>query len=318
MEHYDVIEMQKRFSISYEHVNEYFDAHFSGRFNGVTLSISNRGNNKWKLYMFVDVIKLLGKHDLSEADCSSLENEIKLVLYCLFQHFGYYQDHVLQRIDFRYDVVVPKNERELLLHIYQKLTKSYRYQVKYLGTIDDSGEFKKYETTVYHSSKSVQSVVYSKEDERMAKSQPLEEYEKDVLRFEVRIDKSHINYMSRQDKGNNRPKKLRDYMKDDVYKEYFSKYMSPIYHSGNFYKIDEARKVIRKSSLSQTNKAKLIEFLKQVSSHSLDTPLKHMSKSTYNNRLQMLKDLGINPILIPKNYSKAPNTLKNPLDDFPW
>jgi len=132
--------MQKRFSISYEHVNEYFDAHFSGRFNGITLSISNKGNNKWKLYMFVDVIKLLGKHDISESDYSLLKSEIKLILFALFRHYCYYDQHVLQRIDYRYDVIVPKHERDLLLHMYQKLTKSYRYQVKFLGKLDEHGE----------------------------------------------------------------------------------------------------------------------------------------------------------------------------------
>lgn len=43
-----------------------------------------------------------------------------------------------------------------------------------------------------------------------------------------------------------------------------------------------------------------------------------MSKSTFNKRINLLQELGINPILIPKNYPKAPSFLKNPLNDFPW
>jgi len=171
---------------------------------------------------------------------------------------------------------------------------------------------------VYHSSQSIQSTVYSKEDEREAKGEPIEENEKDVLRYEVRINKSHINYKAREDKGNYRPKKLKVYMKEERYREYFNKYMSPIYNSGDFYKIDEARKVIRNSTLSQSNKLKLIDFLKQVSTHSIDTPLKNMTRATQRNRLKMLKELAINPVLIPKNYPQAPNMLKNPLDQFPW
>lgn len=110
--------------------------------------------------------------------------------------------------------------------------------------------------------------------------------------------------MARQDKGNYRPKKLKEYMKEDVYRNYFRKYMSPIYHPGEFYKIEEARKRIRNSSLSDSNKNKLIEFLKQVSSHSIDTPLKSMTKATFRNRLEMLSQLGINPIPIPKTTQK--------------
>src|SRR5690606_2685502 len=90
-------------------------------------------------------------------------------------------------------------------------------------------------------------------------------------------------------------------------------------HSGDFYKIDEASKRLTKSSLSTQNKIKLIDFLKQISSHSVDTPLKKMSKGTYNSRLALLRKVGIHPVLIPKNYKpKAPSFLKNPLNDFPW
>jgi len=127
--------------------------------------------------------------------------------------------------------------------------------------------------------------------------------------------------MERKNEKNQRPRKLMAYMKEDIYKEYFSKYMSQIYHPGDFYKIDTAREKLKSSSLSSKEKIKLIDFLKQVSSHSIDTPLKNkkMSKGTYNSRLALLRGLGINPILIPKNYSPiAPSQLHNPLNDFPW
>lgn len=124
--------------------------------------------------------------------------------------------------------------------------------------------------------------------------------------------------MARKDKGNSRPKKSKEYMKEEIYRDYFRKYMSPIYHAGDFYKLEEARKRIRKSPLTDSNKNKLIGFLKQVSSHSIDTPLKSMTDSTFRNRLKKLSQLGINPIPIPKNYPKAPTTLSNPLDKFLW
>lgn len=97
--------------------------------------------------------------------------------------------------------------------------------------------------------------------------------------------------------------------------------MSHIYHSGYFYKIDTVRTKLKHSHLTTQNKIKLIDFLKTISSHSIDTPLKNkkMSKGTYNSRLALLRKVGINPILIPKNYQpNAPSFLKNPLNDFPW
>ncbi|WP_245959356.1 hypothetical protein [Neobacillus piezotolerans] len=92
--------------------------------------------------------------------------------------------------------------------------------------------------------------------------------------------------------------------------------MLPIYHTGTFYKVDEARHIIYKSALTIKNKEKLVDFLKKVSSFDLDTPLKAMTKETRKRRLQMLKELGINPVPIPKNYPHAPLSLENPLDSF--
>ena len=137
----------------------------------------------------------------------------------------------------------------------------------------------------------------------------------------MHVLQNYLYYMEKKSPNITRLRKLKEYMKEEVYKEYFQKYMSQIYHSGDFYKIDEARKRLTKSSLSTQNKIKLIDFLKQISSHSVDTPLKNkkMSKGTYNSRLALLQEVGINPIMIPKNYQpKAPSFLKNPLNDFPW
>ncbi len=315
--HYEEVQdLQRRLNIKYTQVNECFE----GMFPGVTMSISNSGNGQWKLYMVVDAIKLLGNPDITESDYLSLEKKIRYILWHVVGHSSHYSNHTLLRIDFRYDVLIKdKNHRMLLVDLYKKLTKSYKFQKKYLGKIEH-GVFVPYKTTVYHSSKSVESIVYLKEEERIDKGERIESYEKDIVRFEVHVMENHTYYMEKKSIKFQRPRKLGEYMKDVVYKEYFRKYMSQIYHPGDFYKIDEVRKKLKHSSLSNQNKLKLIDFLKQISSHNVDTPLKNkkMSKGTYNSRLALLSEVGINTILIPKNYPKAPSLLKNPLNDFPW
>ncbi|KPH74220.1 MULTISPECIES: hypothetical protein [Bacillaceae] len=315
--HYEEVQdLQRRLNIKYTQVNEYFE----GMFPGVTMSISNSGNGQWKLYMVVDAIELLGNPDITEDDYISLEKEIRYILWHVVGHSSHYSNHILLRIDFRYDVLIKdKNLRMLLVDLYKKLTKSYKFQQKYLGKLEH-GVFVPYKTTVYHSSKSVESIVYLKEEERIDKGERIESYEKDIVRFEVHVMENHTYYMEKKSVNVQRPRKLGEYMKDEVYKEYFRKYMSQIYHPGDFYKIDEVRKKLKHSSLSNQNKLKLIDFLKQISSHNVDTPLKNkkMSKGTYNSRLALLREVGINPILIPKNYPKSPSFLKNPLNDFPW
>lgn len=313
--HYqEVQDLQRRLNIKYTELNKYVE----GVFPGVTMSISHSGYGKWMLYMVVDAILLLGKPDIAEADNEQLKRKIKYILWYLFGHSSHYNGHILQRIDFRYDVQVKnKNDRMLLLDLYKKLTDSYRFQKKYLGHLKQ-GVFVPYETTIYHSSNTIQSVVYLKEEERIEKGEKIENYEKDVIRYEIHVMEDHLYYMERKS-DIQRPRKIESYLKEAVYKEYFRKYMSHIYHPGDFYKIDAAREKLKSSSLSPKDKLKLVEFLKQVSSHSVDTPLKKISKGTLKKRLDMLQETGINPILIPKNYQpNAPSFLKNPLNDFPW
>lgn len=325
--HYEEVQdLQRKLNIKYTQLNEYFE----GVFPGVTMSVSNSGNGKWKLYMVVDAIKLLGdKADITEADYAPLEKALKSILWNVVGHSSHYKNHTLLRIDFRYDVLMKdKIHRMLLMDLYKKLTKSHKFQKKYLGKLEN-GVFVPYETTVYHSSKSVESMVYLKEEERIDKGERIESYEKDIVRYEVHLKENHLYYMEKKNEKVQRPRKLREYMRDGVFKEYFGRYMFQIYHPGDFYKIDEARKRLKDSHLSTKNKLKLIDYLKQVSSHSVDTPLKNksnningnkkMSKGTIKSRLTMLREVGINPILIPKNYSpKAPSYMNNPLSDFPW
>ncbi|EFV71675.1 hypothetical protein HMPREF1012_02314 [Bacillus sp. BT1B_CT2] len=316
--HYqEVQDLQKRFNIKYTELNRYF----AGKFPSVTMAISNSGNGQWKLYMVVDAIKLIGKPNITEADYESIEKELKYILWHVVGYSSHFKEHILLRIDFRFDVPIKdKSIRMLLMTLYKKQTKSYRFQKKYLGKLTN-GVFVPYKTTVYHSSNSIESMVYLKSEEREAKGEKIEDYERDVIRYEIHVMEDHLYYMEKKKEKNQRPRKLAAYLKEDVYKDYFRKYMSQIYHPGDFYKIDAARKKLKSSALPTKDKLKLIEFLKQVSSNSIDTPLKKMSKGTFKSRLALLREVGINPVLIPKNYqsnSPVPSTLKNPLNDFPW
>ncbi|UOQ49619.1 hypothetical protein MUN88_05935 [Gracilibacillus caseinilyticus] len=311
--HYqDVQELNKRFDIKSFEVNKFFE----GKFPGVTMSLSAMGKGKWKLSMFIDVIELLNKPDITESDYPNIEKKIRGILVYLFLHSSAYNEHVLQRIDFRYDVCVNNPAiRQLLLDIYKKTTRMYKRQNKIIGYIEkETKKYTPYETTVDHTSGSVKSTVYLKNEERIAKGEFPKHYEKDIIRFEIQLKENH---MYDQERYGHRPRKLWAYTKDDLYREYFNDRIFPIFFTGDFYKIDLARKIIYDSALSSSFKRKLVQFLKKVSSFDVSTPLKNMSKKTLNNRLEMLENLGVNPILIPKNHPNSPSHIKNPLQDFP-
>ncbi|WP_419893160.1 hypothetical protein [Oceanobacillus kimchii] len=308
----DVQELNKRFNIKSFELNKFIE----GRFPGVTMSLSAIGKGQWKLSMFIDVIELLNKPNITETDYPEVENSIRRILINLFLHSSAYNDHVLQRIDYRYDVCINNQLiRQLLLDIYKKTTRMYKRQNKILGYIDkETKKYKSYKTTVDHTSGSLKSTVYLKNEERIAKGEVPKYYEKDIIRFEIQLKEDHMYY---QERKGQRSRKLWEYMKDDLYKKYYDARIFSIFFKGDFHKIGHARKIINDSTLSSSYKRKLVDFLKKVSSYDVSTPLKNMSKKTLNSRLEMLQNLGINPILIPKNYSNAPSMIINPLSNFP-
>lgn len=317
----EVQNIQHRFDIQYKQLNDDFRRRYPLLTKGINISISNSGNGKWKLYMVVDAIKLLGNAVITEHDYNIIEKTLKMILLYLLGHSSHFNNHILLRVDFRFDVKVEdKNVRELIMHMYKKLTSSYRFQKKFLGNSVNE-VFTPYKTTVYHSSKSIESMVYLKEEERIAKCKVIEEYEKDVIRYEVHLKENHLYDMENRIKTTNRPRKLQEYMKEEVFIEYFHKYIAHIYHHGDFFKVDEARKILKNSNLKNTDKIKLIDLLIQISRHSIDTPIKTktVSKGTFKKRLQLLSEVNINPILIPKNFIlNVPSIVQNPLKYFPW
>lgn len=209
-------------------------------------------------------------------------------------------------------------DRELLFHLLEKYTARYAYKKKIKWGTDENGNPVKYDTSQYHKCKSTELIIYSKEDERIAKGEPIQPYDENIIRYELRLRNTHLNSMKREDKGGKgRPKQLKFYFTYQLWKEYMEKHVIPIVHIGDYYKITEAEKVISNSSFSKRKKESLREFLVMVSKGNIDTPKKHMSNPTYRQYLRDLASLGINPILIPKNlstenYTSFPGILKNP------
>lgn len=245
--------------------------------------------------------------------------EIKLnILECLmllFNHAKHYESHILTRLDYRYDVTIAdENLRKLYFHLVKKHVEKFRYQIKYTGKINASGEFEDYKTTVYHSSHSVVTTAYDKEAERIAKGCKIEEYEKNVVRFEVRLLYNHLYYKASKRCTNPVPMQLESYFKETVYYEYLHKYLLSIYPRGDYFKYATAEKWIGCAPLKPSEKTLLKEFLKKTAYKSMSTTKRAYSKYYYNKALNHLKDLDINPIMIPKNHPKAPRHFKNPLN----
>lgn len=279
----------------------------------------------WYLKFKVDAVKVLSRGTINEEDYELIELDIRKFLTRHFGYSYYFDYHTLTRIDYRIDVEVPNRQhRELLFHLLEKYAFKYAYKEKIKWGKDENGEPIKYETSQYHKCKSTELVIYSKEDERIAKGEPIQPYDENIIRYELRLKNRHLNSMKREDNGGQaRPKQLKTYFSKQLMVEYMKKHVVPIVHTGDYYKIKEAEKIISNSSLSRRKKESLRKFLVMISKGNIDTPLKKskgeggVSRPTYRQYLRDLESIGINPILIPKNfstenYSSFPSFMKNP------
>ncbi|WP_025729702.1 phage/plasmid replication domain-containing protein [Heyndrickxia ginsengihumi] len=270
-------------------------------------------NVDWYLQLKVDAIKILGRGEIVDEDYDLIESNIRKFLVQHFGHSDYFDFHTLTRIDYRLDVKVPnQKDRELLFHLLEKYTYKYRYKEKIKWGKDEDGNPIKYDTSQYHKNKSIELVIYSKEDERVAKGETIQSYDENVVRYELRLKNNHLNSMKRTDKGISRPKLLKTYFSSKLQKEYMEKHVLPIVHKGDYFKITEVDKIIENSQFSKRKKGSLRNFLVMISKGCIDTPKKHMSKPTYRQYLHDLGSIGINPVLIPKNRTDYPNFMKNP------
>jgi len=193
------------------------------RFVGIKTAFRKHGHFWW-MFVYVDFIDLLGKPQISEKDMPAVRCKMDEYLTYLFGASDK-------------ELILTRPDRKLLLKLYRKTAEKHGFKKKY----------DQYESTVYFNSKSCHVVCYDKMEERLAKGENVQPYEKDVLRYEVCLLNMHLNYMKRQ---YGIEKKIGNYMKDDLWKKYFNGNVCPIFYRGNYYKITEATKIIHKSSLS--------------------------------------------------------------------
>ncbi len=265
---------------------------------GVTLTVSNIYGG-WKLFLTIDVILLLGKANIKENDYYIVEGLLDNL--CI-QNFGESLDLILTRIEYRCDAILTSEIREFFLKRYKKITTRHHFAEK-----------KIYDKTLYHSNKSKSKIVYDKEYERDTKGIRIELYEKDVLRYEVKLLNRHLYYnMKKYNIGRN----LENYWSEELYREYFTREFKPILYSGDYYKLYDILRILSDADLKENEIADIQDFLLKISKHGITEAKNHYSKYIFAKNISILEDLNINPIIVPKNQKITLNKNKcinNPL-----
>lgn len=317
IEENDLFTLEEKLGDSYKRANDKFQMLYGAYFNNAyTIQVTEKFG-KYYLSLFVDAVRLLNKPNILEEDYTIIKRCIMELLMLLIGHTDCYDNHTLKRIDYRYDFVIEDPHlRELYFHMIGKHINQYKRQIKRKGEKNKlTGEITKYKTSVYHSTKeSISVCCYDKENERKAKGCAIESYERNVIRFEVRLKYEHLRYRASKRCKNPIPMKLAYYLKESLFYESLKNYLLPIYPKGDYYKFSEVERIIRASHITPDNKELLINALRKISTYGLSSLKKQLTPYKYKKVLQLLNDFAINPILIPKNYLKAPSKLENPLN----
>jgi len=248
---------------------------------------SNQLNPSCK--MVVDIPLILNKGNIEEKDYDQVERYIKGALNLVYGDKQVFDQHYLGRVDYRFDIEI-SNER--IREIYFELFKKLKMKTAHLKK-------KNYLTSQYHQCKSLHIIIYDKEQERRDKNEPIEIWEKGVVRFEVCLKKHHLKYkMYKQEE----PRSLKNYFKKEKYTEYMKKYMLNVCPTGDFYSYSTLEAMIAALDLSTRIKLEMKEFVKIVSRGNLDTAVGKYSTEKYKKYLKLFNEYAINPITIPPKY----------------
>lgn len=158
--------------------------------------------NKQSTYckVIIDIPLILNRGNVEEEDYEIIEKHLRRTFSTIYGDEQLYDQHKLKRIDFRLDTVVRDGK---IIYIYFKLFSKLKKKIFHLKK-------RTFTTSQYHQCKSLHTICYDKEKERLAKNEPVKEWERDVLRFEVCIKRAHLDY-KKYKKGE--PKHLKNYFR---------------------------------------------------------------------------------------------------------
>lgn len=269
-------------------------------FPGINSSISY-SFRRVQLNLSVNFIDLLGKSNIVESDFNKVADVLSYYTYILFGEYDY-NLLTLTKLEYRFDSLITKDDRKAIFNICKK-------------TLKKNGHYHKntdFSSTAYFQAKPIAACIYDKEKERIDKNQEVKAYEKDILRYEVRLYSRHFSYMKYSKKWK-MERDLKNYFKEDMFKRYMEKYFNKFLFLENYHTYESAVNIIKYSGYRDATRKSLISFLDYVNKYGIENAKKRYKPNTYKNHIDKLKILNIAPLLVSKAEIVQKDYIENPL-----
>jgi hypothetical protein len=237
--------------------------------------------------LIVDVLRLFGATNTTQQHYDSLRGILTDIGTATLAPL---ESWTVQRVEYCTNIVIPDEyQRGLLVRLLHKIPTS----------ILRTTRATEYETSIYSKCLSKRVNIYDKPAERQARREPIQPWERDVLRVEVQLMSGHIKAMSRYHyigRG------FDTWAREDMEQWYIRRVLAVI-PAGDFYAMDEATAIVEASEYSRTIKARMIEYLQATAQGGMDTANSLWHRQTVRRYLEYFGELGVSPITIPDNSS---------------
>lgn len=204
--------------------------------------------------------------------------------------------------------VLSSEERELLLELWDKTHECFKHAHRIPAKLCRTPN-KLYWACMGHYN--VQ--IYDKEAERKDKGETTYSYDRGLMRLEYQIREKHID--GHYHKG--RPRTF-DAWTDWVLRSEYLAETEVLFFRGNFYSLPRVKtklnKAVRTGKVKPVIADRIYQFMVDISKKGVDYAFSQVSKATAQKYIEILSEIDINPIPIPKN--RGVSFLKNPLRDF--
>lgn len=225
------------------------------------------------------------------------------------EHLPDFYDWTCKRIDYAFDIAT-ENVREYIL-LFKKADCPAWFD-------EDRSEW---QGSLYMKSKSVTINFYDKEDQLSKKGDFTDEelaYAINTLRLEVQCKSDKVQDI--KETHGLLDKRVTGYLTNDLSREVILDYYDRCIGPGDYYKLSEAIKIIKASSYKKGAKYNMISILRLIAQarsiyraryqFTAGVAIKNThprlvlrgAKSTFNTNLNRLRELNINPVVIPREW----------------